>query len=637
MTRIIRLYGQFLRSWLTVVVYLWTLELFAVFAMGDPEPLLDRLADCSAILWTLAFWTASAVVALWSAALISNRMKLLVLSDRCVKVALVLVTAICFVRWVFNWTMFFNNPDAVLYVLIPICLILGVSVWLRRKNRSQRELSVLSLSDGWNYFALPVLLVTFIILAVKVGENVTVLSANRAVVRRAAAPKGAQPRPNVVLIVADALRAQNMSLYGYRKKTTPFLDRFAEKSHVYSQMYTNSTSTRPSLTSILSGKHPFSHGRLTKFLPAYENPENLAALLRDNGYTTAAVTSHVDATFHSLGLAKYLVHGEYPNFRRLTLSWLRDNGVYPTSSGIRVYDELSQIFPFLGFPEKTLSHGQADDALQRAARLAAELPEPYFLFVHVFEPHSPYQAPLPFRGKYAKLDYREVDEKISSQYYRRYQPELQPFVDAHRDHYDEAIEYLDSELAQFVQALERSPKTRNSLLIVTSDHGESFERGFLNHGEDLYESSVHIPLIIKMPNQQTSLRSPVPVQSIDLAPTILETVGVDIPGWMDGVAVTSQRNHAARDRLIINYKDPVDRRIYDLPTKLAIRSQPYKMIVSCDTQKVELYDIDRDPGEQTNLASIERLTLKELWERLKRNLDKQRSAQRMICRFNPGS
>ncbi len=135
-----------------------------------------------------------------------------------------------------------------------------------------------------------------------------------------------------------------MSLYGYHRKTTPFLDRFASESNVYTQMHANSTSTRPSLTTILTGKDPFSHGRLTKFLPVYDSPENLVALLRDQGYTTAAISSNADATFYYLGLIKYLVHGEYPNFRRLTLSFLRDNGVYPTNSGTRMYDEFARWF-----------------------------------------------------------------------------------------------------------------------------------------------------------------------------------------------------------------------------------------------------------------------------------------------------
>ena len=116
---------------------------------------------------------------------------------------------------------------------------------------------------------------------------------------------------------------------------------------------------------------------------------------------------------------------------------------------------------------------------------------------------------------------------------------MQPFVDAERDHYDEAIEYLDAELEQFVNALWRSPKSQNTLLVLTADHGESFERGFLNHGDDLYESSIHVPLVIKFPGQQKGERLFFPVQSIDIAPTIVETAGIAVPTWMDGVSLSN--------------------------------------------------------------------------------------------------
>jgi arylsulfatase A-like enzyme len=639
MTAILRLYGKFLQPWLTVAVYLWMLQLMADFAMGDPEPLFDRLADCSAILWTLVFWSASAGVILCLAALIFGRTALLDLSDRGAKAALIVISAIGFLRWLFNWAVLFGNPNAVFYALIGSSLALGAWVWRRRKHWGERKLRSPSLSDGWYCFTLPMLIASAVMLMVAVGQNRSVLKSSRSILdRNANAVQNvlSRRRPNVVIIVADALRAQSMSLYGYGRKTTPFLDSFAEQSTVYSQMYSNSTSTRTSLTSILSGRHPLSHGRLTKFRPVYDSPENLVAVLRDTGYTTAAVTSNSDATFYILGLAKYLAHGEYPNFRRLTLSSLRDSGVYPTNPGNRMYDELAQFLPFLGFPEKTLGYGPAEDTFNLAARLLVNLPEPFFLFIHVHEPHNPYKTPAPFRGKYATFDYREVNDKISSDYYARYEPHLQPFVDGHRDHYDEAIEYLDSELAKFVKALARSPKTKNSLLIITSDHGESFERGFLNHGEELYESSIHVPLVIKFPNQLTGVKSSAPLQSIDIAPTILDTIGITIPSWIDGAPVTAQEN-AARERVIINYKDPVQRKIYDRPTKVAIRRQQYKLIVSCDTQRAELYDVVRDPGEQTNLALIEPLTLKDLWDTLIALLNRQQSDQRMICHLSPGT
>jgi arylsulfatase A-like enzyme len=616
------------------------LHLMAIFAINDPEPLLDRLADCSAILWTLVLWMTLAASLSWLTALVLNAAALLHFSEQAAKVAMIIITALAFLRWLFKWTTLLGNPHVVPAALVTLSIALGLWVWRRRTSRRDRDLDLPSLRDFWGYFGLPVLTSTMALLVFIAGSHWLMLKYNRAILRESIAEdsfEGAgDKRPNVVLIVADALRAQNMSLYGHTRKTTPFLDGFADSSNVYSQMYSNSTSTRPSLTSILSGRHPLSHGRLTKFLPAYDKRENLVALLRDNGYTTAAVASNADATFYLLGLSHELVHGEYPNFRRLTLSWLRDYGVYPTSPGNRMYDELAQFLPFLGYPERTLGYGPAEDSLALAARLAAKLPEPFFIFIHVHEPHNPYKAPAPFRGKYAKLDHGEVNNEIASNHYGRYQADLQPFVDAHRDHYDEAIEYLDSELAKFVDVLRENPKTDNVLLIITADHGESFERGFLNPGEDLYESSVHVPLIIKFPRQKAGQRSSAPVQSIDIAPTVLQSVGIAVPSWVDGVSLAGREGVEARELVIINYKDPEQRKVYYFPTKVAIRREQFKLIVSCDRNRAELYDLSRNPTERADLSASEVRVVKELWRNLEQYLARQKSEQRMECPFQPG-
>ena len=641
MTTALRLYGNLLRPWLTVAVYLWSLQLIADFAINDPEPILDRLADCGAILWTLAFWLALAAVVLWLIAPAVGRPRLVVWNARGAKVMLVAITALAFVRWLLNWANLLGNPDIVFFSLV--LLILGLGVWACRQRRAANadESNLPSLDEIWLFFTLPTLIITAMILAITVGRHLQGLNANRAEHRsiinsQSQSPKSRRP-PNVVLIVADALRAQSMSLYGYLRRTTPFLEEFADRSSVYTQTYTSSTSTRTSLTSILTGKHPFSHGRLTKFLPTYDKPENLLRQLRDHGYTTAAITSNSDATFYVLGLRHELVYGEYPNFRRLTLSWLRDNGVYPTSPGNRMYDELTQFLPFLGFPEKTLGYGPADDTFTVASDVLTNLPEPFFLFIHVHEPHNPYETPPPFRGKYAKLDYDEVNKKISSDYYSRYKPELQPFVDAHRDHYEEAIEYLDFEIAKFVNRLKESRKTSNSLLIITGDHGESFERGFLNHGEDLYESSIHVPLIIQFPGQEVGYRSPAPVQSIDIAPTILYAAGIAVPGWMDGIALTARQGPLERERVVLNYKDPVGHSIYDLPTKLAIGRTEFKLIISCGAGRAELYDLGHDSSESKDLSTKQTVLVKELWGKLKNYLKTQRGERKMVCEFGPGA
>ncbi len=623
------LYGKLLRPWLTVVVYLWILELIASFSLSDPEPLIDRLADCSAILATLVFWTGIVSLLPWLGALIFQRESILALNARANKGALVLITALALVRWLFLWTALLGDPNAVAFALMAVGLFLGAWLWRRRKRTGAAEPVAFSLADGWSYCAAPILITCAAILAIKIGANIRLRESNRAALNRAS-----EHRPNVVIFVADALRAQNMSLYGYGRKTTPFLERFADQSMVFTEMHSNSTSTRTSLTTILSGKNPLTHGRLTKFLPEYESAENLVALLRDQGYTTAAVTSNADATFYYLGLVKYLVRGEYPNFLRLTLSFLRDNGIYPTNPGTRMYNQLAQFFPYLGYPEKTLGYGPAGDTMKLATGMIAVLPEPYFLFIHVHEPHNPYETPAPFKGKYAKLDHRQVNNKIVSDFYGRYKPELQPYVDAHRDHYDEAIEYLDTELEKFVSGLERGSQTRNLLLVLTADHGESFERGFLNHGEDLYESSVRVPLIMKLPHDRKGERMVSPAQSSDIAPTILDTIGLAVPNWMDGLVLTKQAGVEAKETVIVNYKDPVEGRIFKHPTKLAILRWQFKMIVSCDTGRAELYDLSRDPGEQSDLSSSHPLIVKELSGKLAAHLAKQKSTAPMECPVN---
>jgi arylsulfatase A-like enzyme len=628
MTRFFWIYGKIARPWLTLVVYLWLLELLATFSARDPEPLFDRITDYGAILATLAFWICAAVLLPSLFALIVRHPTILAANALTVKFAMILVTAWYFLRWIFNWSALLGATDAVAYMLLGASVLLAAWSWYRLKNRVESTAGPVTLDDGWFYFARPILLAMTFVLVIKVGNTLWLELDNRRSFARSSAR-----RPNVVLLAADALRAQNMSLYGYRRKTTPFLDRFGSESNVYTQMHVNSTSTRPSLTTLLSGKDPFSHGRLTKFLPIYDSPENLVALLRDQGYATAAISSNVDAAFYHLGLVKYLVHGEYPNFRRLTLSFLRDNGVYPTSSGNRMYDEFASWFFFLGYPARTLGYGPASDTLHLATQTLTKLPEPFFLFVHLHEPHEPYETPPPFKDKYASRGYHEAREKLSAFYYGRYQPDLQPLVDAARDHYDEAIEYLDSELERFVDALQRSRKSENTLLVLTADHGESFERGFLNHGDDLYESSIHVPLMIKMPDQRKGERLSVPVQSIDVAPTILEAAGIAVPMWMDGVSLIKPKGLDMREKIVTNYKDPVQGKIFDWPTKAAIRWRQFKMIVSCDVGHAELYDLSRDSGERTDLSRSAPELVGELWGKLQRHL--ATSAAKMPCSFRP--
>lgn len=626
-------YLQILRSWLSVTVYLWLLELQAVFGI-DPEPLLDSLADSSAILWTLIFWIFGLSVCIWLVTLGFRTSTVMKLNHLACNTALIIVTAFHFVIWLNKLNLHYLGFDIVLIFLLVVCGFLSLRALKNRKRKcgTNSNSAVSALNDCFSFAALPVIVASAVILAVKISKE---LPARGSVVHASLSESAEnKSQPNVVLMIYDGLRAQNMSVYGHFRKTTPYLEKFAERGNLYTQMHANSTTTQPSMTTILSGRHPFSHGRLTREIAPYRDVNNLIRMLRDNGYTTVAITSNKEGSLISLGFAPYLSRREYAKFGNLTLSWLRDLGVLPTATGSRMYAHLSQIFPFLGFPGRTAHYGYSDDTLDTAREVLEELRQPFFLLLHLHEPHEPYYRSQGFVNAYSARYDVATKRKIPSGFYSYYPPELQTTVDHYRDQYDESIRFLDAEFGKFMNILDKSPRADKLLIAVTSDHGESFERGYFNHGEDLSENSTRVPLIIRFPNQQDARRIAGPVQSIDIAPTILNAIGVPVPPWMDGQTLTERSDPSNVETIAVNFKHPVRGTHYPLPTKLAIWSGKYKMIVACDKGKVELHDLAEDPEERVDLSSHLAPISRFLKQRLALRLSVQSSRPLMPCAYD---
>jgi len=166
---------------------------------------------------------------------------------------------------------------------------------------------------------------------------------------------------------------------------------------------------------------------------------------------------------------------------------------------------------------------------------------------------------------------------------------------------------------------------------VTGDHGESFERGYLNHGEELYENSTHVPLPIRYPGQQDGKREPGLVQSLDIAPTILRTAKLPVPSWMEGQPLLPGTPPAERSAVAVNYKRRSEGVSYPLPTKLALWWRQYKLIASCDVGQSFVYDLTSDPNEQIDIAKQNPALTVELKRRLKAQLAKQPSKVRFSC------
>jgi len=625
------LFGLIAQPWLCVIVYLWALELRA--AVGtESEPVFAWLADCGAILLTLTFWTFALSLALSVCGMLIGRRIALGCNTFAAKVAFIAVTALHLIRWLVNWRSSLSDHDAVLIFLFAASVVFAVWVLVRRKRALASQSTPLDFADCFYFGALPVLLGVAVFTGARVaGYLVSGRLAPDAIAGVSSKSENSSGRPNVILVVSDALRAASMSLYGYSRETTPQLNQWAKRATVFLQMHSNSTSTKPSITTILSGKHPFAHGRLTKGQPPYRSSENLLQALRALGYTVAAVTSNEDASLNLLGFGNYVTEPERPAFEFLSLGWLREHGIYPTPTGGRVYQSLAQFLPFIGYPARTSYYGFADTTLDNAEALLSRLKQPFFLFVHIHEPHDPYDSSPRFQGRYSTQEAGALRKKLPSSYYSRYGIELQTAVDAYRDQYEESISFLDAELGRFFNDIERLQWANNLTVILTGDHGESFERGFMNHGEDLYETSTHVPLIVRFPGQQQGARIRGLVQSIDIAPTILSVAGISVPAWMDGQPLRPNEVPKAAPAVTINFKDAVGQRSFPLPTKLAIWSKDYKMIVNCDGPGIELYNLSEDPRENLDLSNQKTGLVDELTHELRERLQGQLAKQMESC------
>lgn len=426
-------------------------------------------------------------------------------------------------------------------------------------------------------------------------------------------PSGDTPhRPNILLITFDSLAARNMSLYGYNKITTPHLDAFAENSFVFKNVSANCNSTLPSLFSIPTGRLPLSHGCLhvISALAARERAENLASVLMKEGYHVSAVLGNLIGYPIVSGL-RLIKTVEWTNSPKSHISFW---GEYL----VRMFSRSFLIRWSRDVTRRTLQTNSPDSTLTTAVDRLQTLRSPFFLWVHIYPPHAPY-LPSP-KFKYAFLAERTLDTfKAQKRYLDRDYPEqLQPVIDKLRSRYDELILSADSGFGTFWNAIEHQSCLKNTIAIVTSDHGEMFERGYQGHdGSFLYQPMIHIPLILRMPNQREGRVVTVNAGQVDIAPTVLDILGLKIPSWMEGESLKKAMEQSqARNRpnfsmsvnLFNNNGGPQK-------ASIAVTHEGYKLIFYPGRKRKELYDLSWDPNEGTNLFHLrieEARTLEEL-------------------------
>jgi arylsulfatase A-like enzyme len=375
---------------------------------------------------------------------------------------------------------------------------------------------------------------------------------------RPTAGKSTRPRPNILLVTFDALSAEDMSCFGYRLPTTPNIDSLAQSSYVFSNYFASSTFTTPCIASMLTGCYP-SHTHVYHYggsLRGTVAERTLPNLLRASGYLTAASVANPGAHPACLGFGGH--------FDVLPSSPLKDFATREAAAlfhSAALADDVRRGANFVPYMLEQLSprtFGQVhstfppEASFQQAQRMLLELPSPFFLWVHVFAPHFPYLPEPPFLHKFLRTDvlrtHAEFADMLDLTGYT-YSAAKQPLIDEGRLRYNEWTAQADAAFGQFMSDLRNAGRLTDTAVIVSSDHGESFQGGFLGHGgSQQLRPILHVPLLVHLPGQAVKQEIVVAADQTALAPTILEIAGLGRPGWMDGQSLLGLSGAAGDNR-----------------------------------------------------------------------------------------
>ncbi len=357
--------------------------------------------------------------------------------------------------------------------------------------------------------------------------------------------------PNIFLVTIDTLRADHVHCYGYNQIQTPAMDGLAKDGVRFAQAFTPSPITNSSHTSILTGLLPSVHGVTDFGIPLAENHPTMAELLKDKGYHTAAFIGAIVLDSNTLA----------PGLDR----------------GFDFYDNFSVNIQSKSHWENLERRGEV--VVKHAESwLTAHPTGPRFAWVHLYDPHDPYEPPAP--------------------YSQIYKDRL----------YDGEIAYADSALATFVAYLKTHGWYENSLLIVVGDHGEGLgEHHEDTHGIFLYDSTTHVPLIVKLPAAKNAgLVVGAQVRTTDILPTVLSVVGAPAQDGLNGESLVPYFGRpGAASRAVFAETDYPLR--FGWSALRSVRADGHKFI---EAPKPEFYDLQSDPGELKNIYAAENETVK---------------------------
>lgn len=422
---------------------------------------------------------------------------------------------------------------------------------------------------------------------------------------------------NVVVVVIDALRASDVGCLGREAKTTPNIDALAEESMVFERCFAASNKTDVSMSSIMSGKYPREHGITHHGTRHNEgnlrrledrSPKFLPELLHEAGYETIGVDWM--GRWHEWGYDDYGVESGGRDVQGTGDTIPEKVFNHAKDAVLELPDPLltpimKQYYRWAGYDDFRVDcEGLTDVAIDRID----EADDPFFTLLHYWDVHPPYLPPEEYEKQF---DYDGEDEHLSKYFgkgakgplsaaFQAYARGEQTHMSDAKEAYDGAVAWVDDQLGRLMDYLREEDLLEETLVVVTADHGHNFgEHDIFSDNVGLYDTSIHVPLVVHHPKRDSG-RFDGLVQLTDIAPTILDYAGVQIPDDVRGKVLPADREYV--------FAESIEHRMQ------MVRTEDWKLIVPQDIEylrsrawydgdgETELYDLRTDPGETTNVA-----------------------------------
>ena len=412
--------------------------------------------------------------------------------------------------------------------------------------------------------------------------------------RRPPPPPRPSPRSgnslNVLLVTIDTLRADHLGLYAYTRNTSPHIDALARQGAVFDRAYTYWPKTRGSMAIMLTGRRPSQNGYSKSHPMLLDFNATLASALKEAGYVTAAAVDNPNVA---------AANGYAKGFDTYRETW--EEKALATEA-----DRAKAI---------------TDTAISFLARAGKD--RPFFLWLHYVNPHAPYAPPPPYDSAFLDEPSREgprlrtvpgLHGGIPRQWAVRGRDRLGYYV----AQYDGEIAAVDEQVGRVMDALHRSSAASRTVVVLTSDHGESLGEHdyYFDHGEDVFEPSLAIPLVVIAPGVAPGIRVDAFASTLDIVPTVLDAVKVSYPPDLAGTSLLpvargesngSDRLFAQNDR---NLSATWDRRFKLVATPVR------------DGRRLALYDRVKDPGETKDVSRSRPEDLRQQRRELERHLER---------------